>query len=361
MIALNILILLVSLFVLIKSSDYFVDSSSKIAKHFGISNLVIGLTLVAIGTSLPELASSVVASLRGQADMAIGNVIGSNIANILLILGIAAIVANMKTTREMLDRDGMIMVFASIVFYWILVLAGFNVFIKSSLVIRLCGIFLIVLFVAYIIFLIRRKQYRINEHRFEEFMKYIIQMGFVREAGVWLAERDLLGRKGKKKTRAERLLLINKDIWRQALILVASCGALVISAHFFIDQAIWLAESLHVTGGVIGMTLVALGTSLPELMVCVIAAKKGLGDMAIGNVMGSSIVNILLVGGVSISLAPAILPKVTLLYTVPFMVFTAALLLVFVRTDWELRKSEGIVFVLLYAIFLLLIYKGMLV
>ncbi|MFQ5474346.1 MAG: calcium/sodium antiporter [Candidatus Nanoarchaeia archaeon] len=360
MVILHILILLVSVAILIKSADYFVDASADVARALGISELVIGLTLVAVGTSLPEFAASVIASTQGHSAIAIGNVVGSNIANILLVIGVAALVAGIKTNRAMLDRDGLVMVFASIIFYWLLVLAGFSIFISSPLAIRIGGACLIVMFFAYMAFLAKAKKHYSQSQGFPEFIHYLIDVRFIREMGVWIKKHEIEAHhKRHSRLRAEKKARMK--LLHHFILAVASAIGIVIGAHFFIGEAIWVVDTLKILGGVVGMTLVALGTSLPELTVSIVAAKKGLGDMVIGNILGSNIANILLVGGTSLLIAPAILPKISLLYTIPFMVFTAVLLLVFIRTGWHIKRNEGIVFMLLYVVFLVLISKGIIV
>ncbi|MBT7903446.1 calcium/sodium antiporter [Candidatus Woesearchaeota archaeon] len=360
MLLVHIIILIIASYVLIKSADLFVDGSSKIAKLLGVSDLVIGLTLVAIGTSLPEFASSLIASIQGQAGMAVGNVLGSNIANILLILGVSALFANLKTTREMLDRDGMIMIFSSILFYWLLVSARFDFVIAHPVIIRIIGFIMILMFFAYLIYVSQSRLGKSTQQNFEKFLVYFLNVKFVKDLYIIISKKD--PEKIHDKENKERQINLKKsDFWHEFLIILGSCVGIILGANFFIREATWFAEFFGVTGGVVGLTLVALGTSLPELSVCVVAAKKGLGDMVVGNILGSNIANILFVGGSAMAISPAILPQATLTYTFSFVIATALLLLLFIRSGWQIKRFEGGLFLLGYVGFLALIYFGIIV
>ena len=354
------IILIISILILVKSADWFIDNASAIAQHFGISDLIIGLTLVAVGTSLPELASSIAAALSGNADIAIGNVLGSNVANILLVLGIASFFATLPTSKELLDRDGIMLVFASVFFYWILVLTRFDYFISNYTFIRFLCVLMILLFFAYLFYLTRSDKHYSKSKNFESFIIYFLNAKFIKDLFILARHKNVT--KEHKKEYNEHL--VNKDFKKLLLkfvFLIISCVGIIISAKFFITEAMFFANWFGVSGGVIGLTLVALGTSLPEIPVSVIAAKKGLGGIAIGNIMGSNIANILFVGGVSLFISPAILPRATLMYTFPFTVIISVLLLYFIKTRWKIRWTEGFIFLLLYVVFLGLIYQGIII
>ena len=170
MLLLHIIYFILALLLLIKGSDYFVKAAAAIAEKFGISEFMIGLTLVAIGTSLPELASSIVAALKNETGLIIGNVIGSNIANIALIIGIAASIASIKTDEQMLIRDGYIMLFATVLFY---------VFMLTGVLSKFVGILFIILYFAYIIFLFETKAKTKDEYHFKAFVPYFFKFKYL--------------------------------------------------------------------------------------------------------------------------------------------------------------------------------------
>lgn len=340
----NIVVLLIGLLLLVKGSDVFVSSASAIAKKLGVSEFIIGLTLVAIGTSIPELASSMAASLSHSSGIVIGNVVGSNIANIALIVGCAAIISEVKTHSQMIQRDGYIMLFAFILF---LVLA-FDLQLS-----RTEASILILLYVAYIFFLFEETSKYEGKFYFKEFITYFVKFKYVKT----MNQRIRTGINNHNSGDEQENNKEHSDIYKDLLILAFSGIAVILGAKYFVEQAIFFAQLFQLPDTFIGITMVAIGTSLPELMVTISAARKGYGNIAIGNVIGSNITNILLVLGISAFVFPLEITGLSIMFTIPFMIIISVVLLWFIHTHWEIRRIEGMALLLLYLIFLILLFS----
>lgn len=254
---LNIALLLVGFVLLVKGADFFVDGSSSVAKLIGIPGFVIGLTVVAMGTSAPEAAVSISAGVQGSNEIAISNVVGSNIFNLLVVAGVCAVMKPYKIEKEMLRRDFPVNIVVSIV-----LLAMAFVGMKLS---RFNGILMLVLFAAYIAF--------------------ILIMAFKnREA----QEDDV-------KTMSPILSVIA---------IIGGLGAVIFGGNLVVNNATEIAKALGWSETFIGLTIIAIGTSLPELVTSIVAAKKGESGLALGNVIGSNIFNIMLILGISSAITP---------------------------------------------------------
>ncbi|NPE27513.1 calcium/sodium antiporter [Methanococcoides sp. SA1] len=339
---LNVFTLLIGLILLVKGSDFFVSSASAIAKKLGVSEFMIGLTLVAIGTSIPELASSIAASLSHSSGIVIGNVVGSNVANIALIVGCAAIISVVKTDSDMLKRDGYIMLFASILFF----LLAFDMQLS-----RVEAVILVLFYVAYVFFLFEDKSKYENKSYLREFISYFVKFKYVGS----MNQRIRAGINNHKSGNGQGNKKELGDIYKHLLILAFSGAAVIFGASYFVESAIFFAEFFQLPQTFIGVTLVAVGTSLPELMVTISAARKGYGNIAIGNVIGSNITNIFLVLGISAFVFPLEVSVLSMMFTIPFMIIISVILLWFINTHWEIRRIEGIALILLYVIFLSLL------
>lgn len=256
MIFVELLLLVLGFAMLIKGADWFVDGTSGIAGRFGIPQLVIGLTIVAMGTSAPEAAVSINAALKGTAGIAVGNVVGSNILNILIILGLTGVITSVAVQRSTLLYEMPYMLLVTIA------LLGMGL--TGNSISFLEGIILWVLFVVYLVYLF------------------------------------MLARKGRQEDGAEE----KRSIWK--LLLYAVVGGIIVvwGSNITVDSATAIAEMIGLSEKFIGLTIVALGTSLPELVTSVTAAKKGNADIAIGNIVGSNIFNILFVLGTSALIIP---------------------------------------------------------
>lgn len=306
-------------------AEWLVRGASRIAAWAGISPLVIGLTVVAFGTSAPELAINIQSSLAGQPDIAIGNVVGSNIANILLILGISAIVAPLVVTQQVVRQDVPIMIGISIVTY---------LFALDGLISTLEGfIFVSALFV-YIWFLIRqsrKESYEVEQEYEQEYAPH--------------EQKNLRG-------------------WlRNIALVVAGLGLLVLGARWMVDSAVEVARWLGISELVIGLTVVAVGTSLPELATSVVAAAKGERDIAVGNVVGSNIFNLFFVLGLSSIIVPVGIPvsQAAISFDIPVMIVVALASFPVFFTGGQIFRWEGFLFLgyyVAYTVYLILKATG---
>ena len=337
MILVNILLLLGGLVALLKGSDIFVESSSRMAKRFGVSKLIIGLTLVALGTSIPELASSLAAAIKGSGELIVGNIIGSNIANLGLVIGIAALFYGLKTNEKIVKRDSYIMLFATILFY-LLALRGYIGIFE--------GIAFLMLYFAYIAFLIKTKDSLVDYH-LAHFFTYFMKFGYLRDIKQRKFEEAI---EDGKITRDEKKIVIEYG-WmfvKDLLLLVMGVILIFLGARYLISGAIWLSNFTGVTEGFIGLTLVALGTSLPELGVVLSAAKKGYGEMILGTIIGSNIANIFLIAGVSSMVKPLVMSVNTLLFYIPTMIFFTLFTIFSMSHQWKVGRVKGAFLVLFY-------------
>ncbi len=298
MILVQILLLAVGFFMLMKGADWFVEGSAGIAKKMGIPQLVIGLTIVAMGTSAPEAAVSINASIKGNAGIAIGNVLGSNILNILIILGISAILATMAIQKSTFRYEIPFMIFVTVV----LIALGMT----GEYVTRVEGIILWVLFIVYLLYLFR------------------------------------LAKQGTADEDTE-----DRPIWKLFIFMVLGGVLVVWGSDVTVDSATEIAKMIGLSERFIGLTIVALGTSLPELVTSVIAARKGNADIAIGNIVGSNIFNILFVIGTASIIAPVMYQPVFLVDGI-IAVLAGVLLWLSVAKTKSLRKPWGIVMLLCY-------------
>jgi len=325
-------IFILGLVFLVKGSDIFVHYAGELAKKFGVSEFIIGLTVVALGTSIPELASSIVASLKGSSGLIIGNVVGSNIANIGLIIGVSATLAIIITKEDMLKRDGYIMLF-SFLMLALLMIDGSIGFVDA--------IILLVLYFAYTMFLFENTDDAEVKQHFGEFFNYFLRLEYVKAINRQL-KRSYNGEKKKAM----------QGIYKDITLLIMGAVCIVFGAQFMVKEAIFFATYLGVSDTIIGLSMIAIGTSLPELSVTIAAVKQKLGDMAIGNVLGSNVANALLVSGAAGIIAPIHIDNVSRFIGLPAMFFFTILLLIFIRTDWKINKREGLLFLLFYVAFI---------
>lgn len=295
---------------LVKGADWFVDGAVGLAVRFGIPQLVIGLTIVAMGTSLPEAAVSITAALKGNAGITIGNVLGSNILNVLIILGITAVIVPVAIQKTTLLFEIPFMLVISGVF----LVMGMT----GQAVNRMEGVILWVFFAAYLAYLF------------------------------FLARQPGNEEEGEK---------AEMPVWKCLLFILAGGVMIVLGSDFSVDGASALARSFGVSERFIGLTIVALGTSLPELVTSVTAARKGSADIAIGNIVGSNIFNILFVAGTS-----------ALICKVPFAdsfridglvaILGGVLLWLGSVRHKELRRSGGVVMLLAYGVYFAYLCQG---
>lgn len=376
----SIVIFVAGLFLLIKGADFFVDAASKIAKIIGVSDLTIGLTIVAIGTSLPEIASSIFAALSGEVSLAIGTVVGSNIVNLSLVMAIVAIIfGRIQVEKKALEKELFIMLMVSILFYY---------FSFDGEISKEEGLLFIGLFVVYTFFLLGVMKKLAAALPYERFLKAFIgtekfsifnaKMYFqIMKAGIDPATyKKLLGMEDERKAddgfeeklgkRIERGEGVEaKEIYKKKLLgsfsnqlvyLVIGGIAILYGAQILVEGAIGVATFFGIPSGTIGLFLVAIGTSLPELGVSLSSVKKGYAGIFIGNLIGSNISNILLVVGTTSLITPFVFVFEAVNIPFFFMLFVSALLAVFIKRDYDITKQIGYIFLTIYAVFVFYLY-----
>lgn len=292
------LLLLFGFALLIKGADFFVDGSSSVAKFFKIPSVVIGLTIVAMGTSAPEAAVSITAGLAGNSDIALGNIVGSNIFNLLMVIGVSAVIFPVISHEDIIRRD----------MWWNLgVSALLLLLILDGTISRLDGCLLLLGIVIYLVVVIRSAL----------------------------------------KNRTEEEASKTMPLWKSALAIIGGLAAIVFGGNLVVDNASLIAESLGMSSTLIGLTIVAIGTSLPELVTSIVAAKKGEAGIALGNAVGSCIFNILFILG-SASILTPIHAVPELIIDTAILIVVCLLIFVFAWTKKQTTRLEGVVCILLY-------------
>ncbi len=312
---LNVVLLLVGFVALIKGADWFVDGSASLAKVFRVPSLIIGLTIVAFGTSAPELAVSSTAALQGSNEIALSNVVGSNMFNLLVVLGACALFCKVPCGDDVLKRDFPISIInAVIVLIFSASAAIFSGHIfsqdmsaQAGVIGRVEGAVLIVLFVLYIIWLIR------------------------------VAKNNKTGES------TEEL----KPVWKCILLIIIGIALIVAGGQAVVNSAKEIARAFGMTETLIGLTVVALGTSLPELVTSIVAARKNEVGLAVGNVIGSNIFNLMLILGTSAMLHPVAVNFASF-FDLIILIGMSLVTYVFLISKKELNRGEGIIMILIY-------------
>lgn len=312
------------LILLVAGGELLVRGAVQAAERIGISPLVIGLTLVGFGTSMPELVTSVQAGLNGSPGIAYGNIVGSNIANILMIAGVSALICPILVARSALRRDAVVMLAVAV---------GFTGLAWAMPMGRIAGAGLIVLLIGYIWFVIHQERATADG-------------GALHDKSLALSEAD----PGIAPPHATKRLAIPLLIALAGLILVVTGGS------FLVSGAVALARGFGVSETVIGLTIVAVGTSMPELVTSVIAALKRQGDVAFGNVVGSNIYNVLGIGGTTAFIAPSHVPSEIVRFDAPVMIAVSLLLVLFAATGLRIGRREGSVLVVGYAAYIWMLW-----
>lgn len=310
----SFLILIIGFAFLIKGADVFVGAASSIAKRFNVPPMLIGLTIVAMGTSAPEAAVSISSSLAGQNDMSIANVVGSNFFNILIVLGISAIIAKLPVEKNTIKKDTPFLVFIST----LLVILGINLNLS-----RFDGLILLVLFVFFLINMIKSNLGQKDSD---------VSLG---ESAIAIEATD------------SEVVSLPKTL---VICLVGIVG-IVWGGDLVVNSATKIATAFGMSTNLVGLTIVAMGTSLPELVTSVIAVRQGETEIAIGNVIGSNIFNILLVLGLAAIIHPISISMFALIDTV-FMTLTTILLYIFVKKNNCLNKLRGLIFIAIYVTYM---------
>lgn len=311
----QILLILVGFMLLIKGADILVDGSSAIAKKMRISEIIIGLTIVSIGTSMPELFVSTTSAIQGASDISVGNIIGSNICNLLFILGLSAVIQPVKFQKQTKWIENPLSIILTIIFF---IICNINKDIT-----RIEGIILIVLFILFLI--------------------YTIIMAKKSQDEVIL---ELALEEAKKVSVTKNVMLI-----------ILGILALKLGGDLVVDNAKLIATALNVSEKIIGLTIVAIGTSLPELVTSITAAIKGDSDIAIGNIVGSNIFNMLLIIGVSAVIHPI---SYNITYNSQMMILFVAMILMllfpFIKPKDEMSRKNGLILVILYLFYMVKLF-----
>lgn len=310
---LDCLLIVLGIIMVLRGADILTEGAAALARRMNVSEIVIGLTIVAAGTSAPELFVSVVSALNGTPDLAVGNVVGSNIMNTLLIVGITSMVAPIVVSRATVSKDIPFTVGATLLLAMLCLDGVYSFSIKGHTISRMDGTLLLAAFVAFMLytFAITRKSVDSSESSAPP----------------------------------------ASPVWKSLLFVVLGLALLIFGSNFFVDSATSVAETLGVSQSVIGLTIVAGGTSLPELATSVVAARKGQSAIAIGNVIGSNVFNILLILGLTATICPMQIEDITLI-DMGTMLVSIVLLWLFSFTKFKVERWEGAVFTLGYAAYL---------
>lgn len=296
---LYILMFAVALTVLIKSSDWFVIAAEQVGLSWGASPFVIGLTIVAFGTSLPELATAVFAMLENQPEIVLGNVVGSNITNIFLVLGLLAVVSSKIDLDFDLFRSDIPALLISAFMFWFMISDGGINAVEASIMLLALGVF------------------------------------------IWSSFSDMEVEEG----------LIKKAGWKSYTMLILGGALVYVSAKYTVDSIVLISEAINIGTDVVSLTIVALGTSLPEVAVSITAARRGNAGIAVGNVIGSNIFNTYIVVGVAAYIGPLNLTESLADFSLPFMV-AATVILAVSSLSKQITRWEGYLYLLLYFYFI---------
>ena len=304
---------------LIKGADFFVDGASNLARNFRVSKMLVGLTIVAFGTSAPELAVSIKSMISGSGEIVLGNVIGSNILNILLILGASSIIHDLNVKNNTVKSELPIVLLLTTL---LIVLMNDKLFSNQiNLLDRGDGITVLLFFLVFIYYLIKMARNKIDYDESDD-----------------------------------------EEIWKLSKSIIFTIGgmiAIVAGSNFVVDSATIIAKELGVSERIIGLTIIALGTSLPELVTSVMATRKGEYDIAIGNVVGSNIFNIGVVIGIPIALFGGISVGSFSYIDVIFMFLAAFMLFIFAANDYKIKRLEGMILLLMFITYYTLILVRM--
>jgi len=308
----TVVLLIIGLIVLIVGGDYLVRGSSSIALRLHLSPLVVGLTIVAFGTSAPELLISVQSALKGSPDIAMGNVVGSNICNLALVLGLTAVINPVKVQPNSIRFDWPMTMGASILLFLV---------IREGILDALEGIIFLVAISIYLFLIIRQSRIDVKSQKKSE-----------------TQEEDIPDAP-------------SRQIWKDIFFIGLGCVALYYGSEWFVSSAKDLALSLGIEERVVGLTVVALGTSLPELVTAAVASFKGETDLALGNLMGSNIFNILSILGITAIIKPIYVHEVILNKDIVWMLMITLIILPLMVVRREVGRADGIVLLIVYTVY----------
>lgn len=347
--AINIVLLVLGVIIVLKGADWLTDGAVNIATRFGVSQMVIGLTIVAMGTSMPEFCVSMVSALKGTPDLAVGNVVGSNTLNTLLIVGCSALVAPIMVKRSSVKRDIPFAVVASLLML---------LFCLDGAIGRVDAA---VFFAGFCLFMFVTLKYAktTDEHSAAVATSGAATTTAISEASTSQtssseassSETSAPEASSSETSAPEASQASGTSMLKAVVMLVVGLLCLIAGSNMFVDNASFVASSLGVSDAVIGLTIVAGGTSLPELATSMVSAKKGNSDIAIGNVIGSNVFNILMIIGITGLVKPMHIAGIT---TLDLIMMLASMLLMwfFCRTTYKVKRWEGAVLTIVYLAYL---------
>lgn len=316
------LFLLIGFVLLIKGADYFVDGSANIAKLLKVSPLLVGLTIVAFGTGAPEATISIIAAIEGSTELTVGNVVGSNIINTALVVGVTAFIFPLKVESATIRKEIPFAFLASLAFL-VLISDQFLSYDSENMMTQSDGIILLLFF--------------------SIFLYYVIEVA--------RNDRDTFTEENSP----------SKQIptwWRSILIIVGGLGAIIFGGYLVVENSTKIAYTFGMSETLVGLTIVAIGSSLPELVISVTAALKKQSEIALGNIVGSSIFNILVVLGISSTISPLVVNN-KIFFDAFVMLILVVILYIFSRTQREVGKVEGLVLAIIYlAYFVFIIIRN---
>ena len=312
---LNIFFIIIGVALVIWGADRLTEGAAELARGLHVQEIVIGLTILAAGTSAPELFVSLVSALKGTPDLAVGNVIGSNIFNAMLIGGCSAVVAPMAISHSTVTKDIPFAVIASVLMFLLCFDDMDSPHLWGNEISRSDGLILLVAFCAFMI-------YTFNKARKDGQIK----------------DEDELDEEEEKKP------LDKKAMWKNVMWIVIGLACLIIGSNLFVDAASYVAYRFGVRQSVVGLTIVAGGTSLPELATSVVAARKGQSALAIGNAIGSNVFNILLILGMTAVICPMRIMGINII-DLSMMIISMGLLWIFAYTKYTVSRREGILMI----------------
>lgn len=314
---LDIILLLVGFVILIRGADIFVNGSSNVAKRLNVSPLIIGLTIVALGTSAPEAAVSISAGIAGSNEIAVSNIVGSNMLNLLLIVGVCAIIKNLKVDEIIIKREFPLSLLSTFVL-WFMISNVIDVEGSNGIITRSEGLILLSFF------------------------------GIFAYANLMSALKDKKKLTEKEKEENKKISLL-----KNIILLLAGLALVVFGGDMVVDNASSIAIAIGISETLVGLTIVSIGTSLPELVTSIVATTKGENDIAIGNVIGSNIFNILFILGTSALVTPLVVNAQLIKYTV-ILIAISIIGYIFAITGKKIGRKEGICMVIMFIMYLLL-------
>jgi len=306
---------------LVKGADWFVEGSSSVAKLLRVPSIIIGLTIVAFGTSAPEAAVSITAAIQGQNDIAIGNIVGSNFFNLLVVIGICSFIGPVKTSRNMLKKEFPLSIIVT-VFLLIMCMDTFIFKADENTIGRIDGIILLIIFALFL------------------------------GNQIYYALQSMKRSAAKPRTEEEKSQTHPPLI--SVLFIIIGLVLVIFGGNLVVNNASKIAESFGLSQAFIGLTIVAIGTSLPELVTSIVAAKKGENDLALGNIIGSNIFNIVLILGASATIHPVSVGTNSI-YDTLILILISVITFLFAKVKKEISRNEGIIMILMYVTYMVYI------